>query len=216
MLGRATICEMHGFDLATVLAGMAPEVASRIGLPVEVVAAVHDLCARQMRLRRFDAGELIFAQGMPVDRAVLVVRGVAAIATVNESGEDAVLRFTPETYWAMAYEDMVLGLAGRPSQTQVRASTDLVAATAPLAPLYRAVECTDAGRQYLLALAQGNVFTRGRRERELMLMDAAARYEAFLSEFPELANRISARQLASYLRMTPQYLSQLRTRRRRA
>jgi hypothetical protein len=52
-----------------------------------------------------------------------------------------------------------------------------------------------------------------RREAELLLLDAAQRYQSFLEEFRALANRIPLHQVASYIGITNVALSRLRRRR---
>ncbi len=52
------------------------------------------------------------------------------------------------------------------------------------------------------------------RERELLGMDADARYRRFEDAHPQLAGRVAAKHIASYLGITPVHLSRLRRQRR--
>ena len=54
------------------------------------------------------------------------------------------------------------------------------------------------------------------REYELLGLPASERYERFQRRFPGLEARVAARHVASYLGVTPVYLSRLRRRRRQA
>ena len=53
---------------------------------------------------------------------------------------------------------------------------------------------------------------RERRQFELQTMSASERLESFLRQFPGLANRVSHKDLARYLSITPESLSRLRAR----
>jgi CRP-like cAMP-binding protein len=50
-----------------------------------------------------------------------------------------------------------------------------------------------------------------KRESELLLTDAQERYRQFLLDYPTLVNRISQYHIASYLGITPESLSRIRT-----
>jgi len=52
------------------------------------------------------------------------------------------------------------------------------------------------------------------REHELLMLDAAARYQSFLDAAPALAERLSQKQIASYLGITEVALSRIRRRQR--
>ena len=54
-----------------------------------------------------------------------------------------------------------------------------------------------------------------RRETQLIMLNAAERYRAFLKEFPGLSQRIPQYQIASYLGITPVQLSRIRAERSR-
>ena len=61
----------------------------------------------------------------------------------------------------------------------------------------------------ILALERG-YYIKEKRERELLLLDAEARYRTFLSEFPDLEKRVTQQMIASYLGIKPESLSRIR------
>jgi CRP-like cAMP-binding protein len=65
----------------------------------------------------------------------------------------------------------------------------------------------------LLAEALQRVFARlAGREAELLLLDATARYQAYLLEYAAIAPRVPLRHVADYLGITNVALSRIRTR----
>jgi CRP-like cAMP-binding protein len=115
---------------------------------------------------------------------------------------------------------------------------DFVAALESLltgAPSRLAIQCLEPTRLYVLDYEVARAFydrsaywqrfgrllverlyvKKARREAALLMDSAAARYEAFLREHPDLAERVPDYHVASYLGITPEALSRLRNRRAR-
>ena len=66
--------------------------------------------------------------------------------------------------------------------------------------------------KFLIRALEKGYYTKEKRERELLLLDAEARYRIFLSEFPDLEHRVPQRMIASYLGIQPESLSRIRKR----
>ncbi|MDR6764427.1 CRP-like cAMP-binding protein [Flavobacterium sp. 2755] len=62
----------------------------------------------------------------------------------------------------------------------------------------------------LITLLQKGYCIKEKRERELLLLDAEARYKIFLEEFPTLEKQIKLQIIASYLGIKPESLSRIR------
>jgi CRP-like cAMP-binding protein len=62
----------------------------------------------------------------------------------------------------------------------------------------------------LLNILEKGFCIKEKRERELLLLDAEKRYNLFITEFPNLENRVSQQIVASYLGIQPESLSRLR------
>lgn len=69
----------------------------------------------------------------------------------------------------------------------------------------------DAAQRVLQGLSEG-LRRQTRREHQLLMLDATARYQHFLHDEPSLAARLTQKQLASYLGITEVALSRLRRR----
>jgi hypothetical protein len=54
---------------------------------------------------------------------------------------------------------------------------------------------------------------KSKRESELLSLDPAGRYEAFVRDFPELLGAVPQYLIASYLGISPETLSRIRSRR---
>ncbi len=107
-------------------------------------------------------------------------------------------------------------LSGQPSRASIVAEEPSRVVLAPYAAL-RALEgrfpaWTSLQRRSVEHLVR----YKAEREYQFLCLDAAARYQAFLTQHPDLEGRVSAHDIASYLGITPVHLSRLRARRARA
>lgn len=64
--------------------------------------------------------------------------------------------------------------------------------------------------KFLIQALQKGYSIKEKRERELLLLDAEARYKIFLEEFSDIENRLSLQMIASYLGIKPETLSRIR------
>ena len=64
--------------------------------------------------------------------------------------------------------------------------------------------------KFLIAALEKGYYTKEKRERELLLLDAETRYRIFLDEFPGLDKRVKLQVIASYLGIKPESLSRIR------
>ncbi len=64
--------------------------------------------------------------------------------------------------------------------------------------------------RFLIQALEKGYFAKEKRERELLLLDATARYQIFLSEFPELDKKVKLHIIASYIGIQPESLSRIR------
>ncbi|WP_428672356.1 Crp/Fnr family transcriptional regulator [Roseibium sp.] len=104
-------------------------------------------------------------------------------------------------------------LEGAPSSfhTQALEDTELVALPMELA---RQLPARDRAWERLISTVIAQLALRKeRREAAFLLQSASERYEAFLREFPEVAQRLPQYHVASYLGITPVALSRIRARR---
>ncbi|MEM0997877.1 MAG: Crp/Fnr family transcriptional regulator [Bacteroidota bacterium] len=68
---------------------------------------------------------------------------------------------------------------------------------------------------YTRILFRNTMFSHEKRILRAISLTAADRYEKFLTEYPALAQRIAQKHIAGYLGITPEFLSMLRSKRKR-
>lgn len=107
--------------------------------------------------------------------------------------------------------DLISGVPSRAFIVAIEPSRILVASYAE----YRALVARSPAWQRVHSGLLERLFLRkAEREYELVALDAEARYEALLARIPAIEERVAGLHIASYLAISPEYLSRLRRRRR--
>jgi CRP-like cAMP-binding protein len=166
-----------------------------------------DRAHRIFRPHRVPARTLLQRAGEPAGRVSFIVRGLTRVYLVAGGGTERVRAFRAEGELVCAY---AAALRHAPSAEFIDTleECDLLSAARP------AFETLCAGHPawaaMLAAMQQRLFLDEERRSRDLLGADAAGRYRGFLAERPSLAARLTQRQIAAYIGITPEALSRLR------
>lgn len=159
------------------------------------------------------AKSVLLHQGEPADRIYFVLRGLLKTYFTDESGDHATKGFAWEGRLAAPYVSL---LTGSPSNFGISAIEQSVVHVIPGAILPQLYSRHPTWQEFGRKIAEGLFIERERREYQMLLMDAEARYEAYLRNFSEISERLPQYEIASYLGITPVALSQIRSRRVKA
>lgn len=160
-----------------------------------------------IRVKSIAKGQMLLRKGEMSTRGYFVKKGCLRCYAIDEKGKEHIFMFAPEGWLA---SDFTTQVKNQPSELFIDAIEDseveeldinrIEAAHFDLYQLY------GSGTEKLInriAVLQ---------KRIIMLMSASAweRYEHFLETYPNIAQRIPQRMIASYLGITPEALSKLR------
>lgn len=164
------------------------------------------------QLQKLAKKEHFLEPGDSADRFGFVIQGVFRAYRVSANGEESVKAFRAEGELLGAYAELLQKI---PSLTFIEALEDgqvLVFRTAQMDELEAGHPCwgTLARR-----VAERQFILKERREQEFLDLDAEARLLRFQAEHPHLKDRISQREVAAYLGITPVALSRIVSRRRK-
>lgn len=159
--------------------------------------------------RAFTKGAHICAAGEVEQWFYIVKSGVQRLSFFHE-GNDVCVGFAYNESWCGEYASFV---SRRPARFDVKAITDTVLVGIrheDLQRLYSEMKIMERfGRLILEELLIG----RAVREVEQLSLSAEERYDRLVQRSPQLLQLVSQKDIASYLRMTPETFSRLRRRR---
>ena len=169
-----------------------------------------ELVAAKFYPRLFRKRQYVLQEGDICNQFYFVVRGCLRMYKIDEKGSMHILQFAAENYWI---NDLGSFHGLKPSELNIDALEDTVVlqiSRDDLISIYLQASKFDRIFRVLIE----NSFVR-LQERLLQNISSTAeeRYQSFLEIYPHLVNRLSQVQIASFLGITPEFLSRLRNKR---
>jgi CRP-like cAMP-binding protein len=138
-----------------------------------------------------------------------VVRGCLRLYKVDNEGAFHVLQFATEDYWIT---DLASFYRIQPSRLNIDALEDTVVLRIAHDDLLEVYTKAPKFHRIFRVLQENHFMQQQERIAQLFSSTAEERYQSFLEEYPHLQNRLAQVQIASYLGVTPESLSRIRSR----
>jgi len=140
-------------------------------------------------------------------KIAFVFTGLFRYVYRNEKGDEFTKGILPEGNFISSYSAMILQ---KPSYFSVEALEDSHVMEFNWKSFVVLMEKDPYWVAFLLRFVEKGFIIKEKRERDLLLLDAEARYRNFIEEYPGLDQRIKQSIIASYLRIQPETLSRIR------
>lgn len=166
-----------------------------------------DIVHSLFRHRKFRKHQFILQEGEVCRHESFIVKGLTRTYQLDAKGQEHVWQFGLEDWWV---GDLVSFLSGTPSLVNIACLEDvdvLQIAKDDLEQLYLRVP---AFERYFRILIQNAYLTAMNRVGAGLSLSAGERYADFIQRYPHIGERVSDKQIASFLGITPQSLSRLR------
>lgn len=142
--------------------------------------------------------------------AAFVVEGCLRSYTVDRDGFEHILQFAPENWWI---SDMYSMVKNKPSELNIDALLDskvlLLSRSCQLSIFDRIPKL----ERYFRILSENALAASNQRTINYLSLTAKMRYEKFCELYPSLIHTIPQKSIASYIGITPEFLSKLRAER---
>ena len=151
--------------------------------------------------------------GEPATHAAFVATGCLRSYVIGDDGKEHILQFAPEDWWIGDTSGLIA--PGAPAKLFIDAVEDSELLTFDRAAHEASMRVPGVAASYRAGLERKGVATN---ERLASALSASAEelYEAFVKQYPSLAQRVPQFMLASYLGVTPETLSRVRRNRSRS
>lgn len=152
-------------------------------------------------------GEFFVSEGQVPKKFAIVLNGLFRYFYVSQKGDEFTKGFILSdniltSYTAMRNES--------PSLFFIQALEDSVILEVDYKKWLALQKDNSFWDKFLILALEKGYFTKEKRERELLLLDAETRYKIFQEEFPGLDKRAKLQIVASYLGIKPESLSRIR------
>lgn len=158
-------------------------------------------------VRQVNKGTNFICTGQSPRKIAFVSKGLFRYYYTSEDGIEYTKGFFDENAVLSAYDAI---LEDKPSYFTIEALEDSVIESVPYDPFLKLFSEDPCWNEFLVALLQKGYLAKVTRERELLLFDAAERYQTFLESYPDLEKRVKQSIIASYLGIAPESLSRIR------
>lgn len=158
--------------------------------------------------RRAPARSLLQRAGEPPEHLWFIVRGLTRMFYLDEGGAERTKGFRAEGELVCSYAAV---LRDAPSQQFIETLEPCELLAAPQPAFIQLCAGHPAWAPVLGAMTRRLFLDEERRHRDLLTRDASARYRAFVIEQPALVARLTQRQIAAYVGISPETLSRIRT-----
>ncbi|GAB4014387.1 Crp/Fnr family transcriptional regulator [Spirosoma migulaei] len=138
-----------------------------------------------------------------------VDKGLLRAYTVDSKGTEHIVQFAPEGWWT---SDMYSFLTGERSDYTIEALEDAELLLVDRANMERMVSGVPKMERYLRIMLQNNYVATHRRIVLSLSQSAEEKYTEFVQRYPEIVQRVPQHMIASYLGITPAFLSRIRAR----
>ena len=138
-----------------------------------------------------------------------VNKGCLKVYSLDRNGVEHVSMFAIEDFWT---GDMSSFMLQQPSTYFIKALEDSEFLMIPKENFDRLFSEIPKFERFYRILYQRSLVSYIQRTNQGISLTAEERYEIFLDKYPQIANRITQKDLAAYLGITPEFLSMIRSR----
>lgn len=158
-------------------------------------------------LRRLKRRQFLLSEGSVCLHYSFVVAGCFKMYKVDEAGKQHNIHFAVENEWIA---DIGSFHSQKPSQLYIEAmeAAEVIQLSRP--DLIYFFEDNSKFNRIFRVQVEHDYIRLQRRLLQTISTSAEERYQAFMADYPHLANRLPSTQIASYLGITPEFLSRIR------
>jgi CRP-like cAMP-binding protein len=157
--------------------------------------------------RLFRKRQFLLQEGNICGHLNFVVRGCVRMYKIDEKGHIHILQFASENYWI---NDLGSFHSIQPSALNIDALEDTVVLQITHEDLIFLYEHASKFDRIFRVLIENSYIALQKRLLQTISSTAEERYQTFLDLYPHLLSRLSQVQIASFLGITPEFLSRLR------
>lgn len=137
-----------------------------------------------------------------------VCRGFLRSYYVDQKGQEHIMQFAPENYWTGDRESMDSGLPSKYNVDAIEESEILLLRKEDFELIRKTVP---AFNDFVNKMLKKNVLVLQERIHLSLSLSTEEKYSNFISKYPSIINRVPLHMVASYLGVSPETLSRVRS-----
>lgn len=159
---------------------------------------------------KLEQGEFAEEAGKITQHMIFVNTGCLMTYFTQKSGADQVIQFSTSGWWT---GDLNSLNSGKPSSYATHALTSCELLLLPKIRMEELLERFPVFEKYFRIIFQNSLITHQNRIIQAFTLTADERYQNFQRQYPQLEQFVPLKYIASYLGITPEFLSKIRRKR---
>ncbi|MCZ4244294.1 Crp/Fnr family transcriptional regulator [Pedobacter punctiformis] len=160
-----------------------------------------------LRSKTLKKGEYLLRHGDICKVENFIIKGCLRVYTIDENGFEHIVMFGIENWWV---SDLYSFLTQMPADYLIDALEDSEILQITKENLDRLYEKVPKFERFFRIILQNAYIAQQNRINQNLSSTAEQRYLDFIKKYPQLEQRLSQKQVAAYLGITPVFLSMLR------
>lgn len=166
-----------------------------------------ELVSQKFRPRPYRKKQYVLQEGDVCNQMNFVVRGCLRMYKIDDAGGTHILQFAAENNWIT---DLGSFYSEKPSELAIDALEDTIVLQIAHDDLLILYTQTPKFHRIFRVLIENSFVSLQKRLLQTISSTAEDRYQYFTGTYPHLVNRLPQTQIASFLGITPEFLSRLR------
>ena len=187
------------------------KVLQNIGKHISLTQQEEEYFTRSLQVKTIKKGDLVLSEGQHCQYIDFVNAGILRAYHLTPRGKESTLMFAMPDWWIT---DMASFVKGAPALINIEAveSGEILRLSKPDMDLL--LEEVPKFEKCFRVLFQNAYIREQVRSIENLTLSAEQRYDRFIGKYPKLCSKITQKQIASYLGITPEFLSSIRAQRK--
>jgi CRP-like cAMP-binding protein len=184
-------------------------VFKNVGRFIDLTTAEKELFKSFLKEGSAKRKEFVMQPGSITQYEYFVTKGCLKVYSLDRNGVEHVSMFAIEDFWT---GDMSSFMLQQPSTYYIKALEDSAFLMISKENFDRLFSEIPKFERFYRILYQRSLVSYIQRTNQGISLTAEERYEIFLDKYPHIANRITQKDMAAYLGITPEFLSMIRSR----
>ena len=181
----------------------------RFNEKVPLLESEMNLVRSHLTLKKLRKKQFFLQEGDVCKHIAFVEQGMLRSFTVEDDGTERIMQFAPEGWFI---SDLYSFLTGEPATYQIEALEDSEIAVMSKESHEILLEECPKYETFHRELITSAYIALQKRLSSIISYTLEERYEAFITQYPNIANRVPQHMIASYMGLTPETLSRVRKR----
>ncbi len=160
-----------------------------------------------LKIKELGKKEYLLQEGNLCTSRYFVTRGCLRLYYIDPKGNEQIIHFGIENWWITDYDSLINNTPSRIYIQAIEPTEVLELRESDLAEIYRKVPGTE--RLFRIVMERTYIAIQKRME-YMFSLSSEEMYRTFIKANPKFVQRVPQYMLASYLGITPEYLSALR------